>query len=81
MADHTQGIIGNVLEKLRGADKTQQNTLEVAGTGMTVNFSPTYVLQGSATKEDAKEAAKMTFQEFKKMMEQYDRENQRKKLK
>ena len=81
LADHTQGIIGNVLEKLRGADKTQQNTLEVAGTGMTVNFSPTYVLQGSATKEDAKEAAKMTFQEFKKMMEQYDRENQRKKLK
>ena len=81
LADHTQGIIGNVLEKLRGADKTQQNTLEVAGTGMTVNFSPTYVLQGTATKEDAKEAAKMTFQEFKKMMEQYDRENQRKKLK
>ena len=82
LSNNTEGIIGNLLGKLERIGNTNQTgSMEVAGTGMTINFSPTYVLQGSATKEDAKEAAKMTFNEFKKFMEQYDREKKRKGFK
>ena len=82
LSNNTEGIIGNLLGKLERIGNTNQTgQMEVAGTGMTINFSPTYVLQGSATKEDAKEAAKMTFNEFKKFMEQYDREKKRKGFK
>ena len=82
LSNNTEGIIGNLLGKLERIGNTNQTgQMEVTGTGMTINFSPTYVLQGSATKEDAKEAAKMTFNEFKKFMEQYDREKKRKGFK
>ena len=82
LTSRTEGIIGSLLEKLEKiGNRNQTDSMELAGTGMTINFSPTYVLQGSATKEDAKEAAQMTFNEFKKFMERYDREKKRKGFK
>lgn len=40
-------------------------------------FSPTYHLEGDASKQEIQDVAKMSFEDFKKMMGQYIRENKR----
>ncbi len=54
---------------------------ELAGAGgPNISYSPTYNLYGSATKEDAVEAERMSQAEFNKMMKQWQRENDRTKF-
>ena len=54
---------------------------ELAGAGgPNISYSPTYNLYGSATKEDAVEAERMSQAEFNQMMKQWQRENDRKKF-
>ena len=54
---------------------------ELAGAGgQNISYSPTYNLYGSATKEDAVEAERMSQAEFNKMMKQWQRENDRTKF-
>lgn len=51
---------------------------ELAGAGgPNISYSPVYNLYGSATKEDAVEAEKLSQAEFNKMMKQWQRENDR----
>lgn len=52
--------------------------MQLAGAGgETINFSPVYNLYGTATREDAQQAAQTTFEEFKRFMKQYEREKMR----
>lgn len=74
------GIIDGLLQKLQGIGDRKQpgGEMQLAGAGgETINFSPVYNLYGSATQEDAQRAAKTTFEEFKRFMKQYERENKR----
>lgn len=49
----------------------------MAGSGGAIYFSPTYNLYGSATRQDAEQAGRATFEEFKKFMAKYKHERQR----
>ena len=74
--------VDSLLQKLQTIGSRQQNP-EPAGAGAgggTVYFSPTYNLYGTATREDAERAGRATFEEFKKFMQKYERENRRKKF-
>lgn len=52
-----------------------------AGTGApAIQYSPVYNLYGNAGKEEAAEAGRMSQAEFNKMLRQYERDRQRRKL-
>ena len=54
---------------------------ELAGAGgATIQYSPVYNLYGSAGKEEIAEADKMSQAEFNKLMKQYEKDQQRRKL-
>lgn len=77
------GMVDNLLNKLQGIGGGNQGggEMQLAGAGgETIYFSPTYNLYGSATQEDAQRAGRATFEEFKKFMKQYERENRRTKF-
>lgn len=60
-----------------------QQSPEPAGAGAgggAIYFNPTYNLYGSATREDAEAAGRASFEEFKKFLERYERDNRRKKF-
>ena len=79
----TGGMVDSLLDKLRSIGSGGQGggEMQLAGAGgETIYFSPTYNLYGSATQEDAKQAGRATFEEFKKFMKQYERENRRTKF-
>ena len=76
-------MVDNLLSKLQGVGggSSSGGEMALAGAGgETIYFSPTYNLYGSATQEDAERAGKATFEEFKKFMKQYERENRRTKF-
>lgn len=75
-------IVDALLERLgRIGDGGGGNTPELAGAGgLNVQYSPVYNLYGSATKQDAVEAERMSQAEFNKMMRQYERDRERRKL-
>ena len=78
-------IIESLLQRLQGIGTggggggTGGPELAGAG-GPNISYSPTYNLYGSATKEDAVEAERMSQAEFNQMMKQWQRENDRKKF-
>ena len=78
-------IIESLLQRLQGIGTggggggTVGPELAGAG-GPNISYSPTYNLYGSATKEDAVEAERMSQAEFNQMMKQWQRENDRKKF-
>ena len=77
------GMVDSLLSKLQGigGGNPGGNEMALAGAGgETIYFSPTYNLYGSATQEDAERAGRATFEEFKKFMKQYERENRRTKF-
>ncbi len=74
------GLIEALLQRLEGLEDTGGGSAgyEYAGAGgATISYSPTYNLYGSATKDDAVEAEKISQAEFARMMKQYERENSR----
>ena len=75
------GMVDSLLDKLQnigGGGNQVGGDMALAGAGgETIYFSPTYNLYGSATQEDAERAGRATFEEFKKFMKQYERENRR----
>ncbi|MCM1026088.1 MAG: phage tail tape measure protein [Roseburia sp.] len=78
------GVIESLLQRLQsigtgGGGGTGGPELAGAG-GPNISYSPTYNLYGSATKEDAVEAERMSQAEFNQMMKQWQRENDRKKF-
>lgn len=75
-------IIDAFIEKLKGIGTGGGgNTPELAGAGgPTIQYSPVYNLYGSAGKEEIAEADHMSQAEFNKLMKQYERDQQRRKL-
>lgn len=79
------GVIESLLQRLQsigtggGGGGTGGPELAGAG-GPNISYSPTYNLYGSATKEDAVEAERISQAEFNQMMKQWQRENDRKKF-
>lgn len=76
------GVIEDLLNRLEGKGSTTPAPVVAGegGGGTVITFSPTYNLYGSATKEDAEKAGRATFEEFKRFMEQYERDKARKKF-
>lgn len=77
------GMVDSLLERLQGIGRNNSVNLEPARAGAgggTIYFSPTYNLYGSASREDAEAAGRTTFEEFKKFMEKYEKDNRRKKF-
>ncbi|MCD8207422.1 MAG: phage tail tape measure protein, partial [Bacteroidales bacterium] len=68
-------VIDSLLAKLDSASNNQQP--EFAGAGGAINYAPVYNLYGTASKEDAIEAEKISQGEFEKMMERYERQQRR----
>ncbi|MEY8519212.1 phage tail tape measure protein [Lachnospiraceae bacterium 29-84] len=69
------------IEKLKGIGTGGSGKPELAGTGgTTVQYSPVYNLYGSAGKEEIAEAGRMCQAEFNKLMKQYEKDRQRRKL-
>lgn len=76
-------LIDAFIEKLKGIGTGGggQGTPELAGAGgPTIQYSPVYNLYGSAGKDEIAEADKLSRAEFNKLMKQYDRDQQRRKL-
>lgn len=76
-------IIDTLIEKLKGINGggAGQGEPQLAGAGGSmITYSPTYNLYGSATKEDAVEAERMSQAEFNRMMKQWQKEYDRKKF-
>lgn len=77
-------VIDALVEKLRGIGTGgggggNQPQLATAG-GPAINYNPTYNLYGSATKQDAVEAERVSQAEFNKMMKQWQKDNNRTKF-
>ena len=75
-------LIDAFIEKLKGIGTGGgggQPELAGAG-GPTIQYSPVYNLYGSAGKEEIAEADKMSQAEFNKLMKQYEKDQQRRKL-
>ena len=70
----------NRLQNIAAPKQTSSDMMLAGAGGETIYFSPTYNLYGSATQEDAERAGRATFDEFKKFMKQYERENRRLKF-
>lgn len=76
-------LIDAFIEKLKGIGTGGggQGTPELAGAGgPTIQYSPVYNLYGSAGKDEIAEADKLSQAEFNKLMKQYERDQQRRKL-
>lgn len=78
------GLIEGLVQKLQGIKAGEGNTsgepaLAGAGGG-TFTYSPVYNLYGTATKEDVREADKLSQAEFARLMKQWKRENDRTKF-
>ncbi len=80
-ADGGGSVINALLEKLKGVRDNRKDTPELAGAGgVNIQYSPVYNLYGSATKQDAVEAGRISMAEFKKLMKQHEKDLKRKKL-
>lgn len=81
-ANNSPSIIDAFLERLKGIGNTGgNNTPELAGAGgATFQYSPTYNLYGSIAKQDVIEADQIGQAEFNRLMRQYERDRQRRKL-
>ena len=76
-------LIDAFIEKLKGIGTGGggQSTPELAGAGgPIIQYSPVYNLYGSAGKDEIAEADKLNQAEFNKLMKQYERDQQRRKL-
>ena len=74
-------LIDVFIEKLKGIGTGGQGAPELAGAGgPTIQYSPVYNLYGSAGKDEIAEADKLSRAEFNKLMKQYERDQQRRKL-
>ena len=76
-------LIDAFIEKLKGIGTGGggQGTPELAGAGgPTIQYSPVYNLYGSAGKDEIAEADKLSQAEFNRLMKQYERDQQRRKL-
>lgn len=76
-------LIDAFIEKLKGIGTGGggQGTPELAGAGgPTIQYSPVYNLYGSVGKDEIAEADKLSQAEFNKLMKQYERDQQRRKL-
>lgn len=74
-----ESSIGTLLGSLSGQGNNQ-NQMEVAGTGMTVTYAPVFNVTGNASKEDIVEAEEMSQSKFAEMMEQWERDHDRKRF-
>ena len=77
------GTVDTLLSRIQNMSRNGQQSPEPAGAGAgggAIYFNPTYNLYGSATREDAEAAGRASFEEFKKFMERYERDNRRKKF-
>lgn len=81
-ANSGTSLIDAFIEKLKGMGTgSSGNAPELAGAGgPTIQYSPVYNLYGNAGKDDIVEADRMSQAEFNKMMRQYERDYQRRKL-
>lgn len=74
-------LIDAFIEKLKGIGTGGGGQPELAGAGgPTIQYSPVYNLYGSAGKEEIAEADRMNQAEFNKLMKQYEKDQQRRKL-
>ena len=74
-------LIDAFIEKLKGIGTGGGGQPELAGAGgPTIQYSPVYNLYGSAGKEEIAEADRMSQAEFNKLMKQYEKDQQRRKL-
>ena len=74
-------LIDTFIEKLKGIGTGGGGQPELAGAGgPTIQYNPIYNLYGSAGKEEIAEADRMSQVEFNKLMKQYEKEQQRRKL-
>lgn len=80
-ANSGASLIDAFIEKLKGIGTGGGNTPELAGAGgPTIQYSPVYNLYGSAGRDEIIEADRMSQAEFNKLMKQYERDQQRRKL-
>ncbi len=74
-------MIESLLQRVRGITDGAGSVgggLELAGAGgPSISYAPVYNLYGSATKEEAVEAERLSQADFNKMMKQWQRENSR----
>ena len=74
-------LIDAFIEKLKGIGTGGGGQPELAGAGgSTIQYSPVYNLYGSAGKEEIAEADRISQAEFNRMMKQYEKDQQRRKL-
>ena len=73
--DMRSGVIGETIDNLSGGTTNNNTTNQTSSP--TFNFSPTYVIEGNADQETLQEANKMSQADFEKMMNEWQRKNQR----
>lgn len=69
------GVIGETIDSLSGGTTNNNTTTQTSNP--TFNYSPTFVIEGNADRETLQEANKMSQAEFEKMMNEWQRKNQR----
>lgn len=78
------GAIDTLVQRLQGIGGGGGGTeggLQLAGAGgPSISYAPVYNLYGSAGKDEAVEAERISQEEFNKMMRQYERDNRRTKF-
>lgn len=73
-------VFRELLNKLKNGSGGNGRQMEVAGTGMTVNYAPHYTINGNVSKEDLTGAEKMSQEEFERMMRRWEKDKKRKKF-
>ena len=73
--DMRSGVIGETIDNLSGGTTNNNTTTQTSSP--TFNFSPTYVIEGNADQETLQEANRMSQADFEKMMNEWQRKNQR----
>ena len=78
MQGSTQTPISGLLDRLSGGGNEPQ---PATANGAPINYAPVYNVNGAApTKDDLVEAERMSQAEFNEMMEQWQRDNDRKRF-
>ena len=72
-----RSVVESASEEITSYQTTNNNTVERTDDARQFIFSPQITIEGSASKEDVKEALSMSMEQFKEMIEQYFAEKAR----
>ena len=82
-SEYRDGGFSDYMRKMKVVLEHRDGSGQSSGNGKSggesnITFSPTYVIQGNGDKETIREASRMSFNDFKRFMEEYERDKRRK---